>query len=467
MGREGEVVAELLTGFRAENPGIQVKVEQLPWSAAHEKLLTAFAGDATPDIAQLGNTWLPEFVALGALEPLDNFIAGAQGVDSADYFEGIWATNRIDQRVYGLPWYVDTRLLFYRRDLLQQAGYDKPADTWAAWRQQLHAIKRVVGPEKFAVLLPLNEYDPLVALALQSSQPDPLLRDGGRYGNFRGPGFRSTLDFYLSMYREQLAPPASSNQIANVWNEFARGYFSFYITGPWNIGEFRRRLPAALQTAWSTAPLPGPLGPGTSVAGGSSLALFNSSKNKPAAWALVSYLSRPAVQQRFRRLTGNLPPRRSAWADAELQADPQTQAFRQQLERVRPVPQVPEWERIATELRVLVEQVVHGGIKAQDMPAEMDRRADRMLDKRRWMLDHPRSSLAAPRQVGLSGTGDRPCGLSPASEGQPACWPAGQTSGPLQPACCQRPLALLPSKPPQGGPEPRQIASAASAWRLT
>lgn len=384
MGREGEVVTELLQGFRNEQPGIKVKVERLPWSAAHEKLLTAFAGDATPDIAQLGNTWLPEFVALGALQPLDAQIAGPQGVDSNDYFAGIWATNRIDGRVYGLPWYVDTRLLFYRRDLLQQAGFDRPADTWAGWEDQLQAIKRLVGPDRFSVLLPLNEFEPLVALALQTGEP--LLRDGGRYGNFRGAGFRRTLDFYLSLYREALAPPATSNQIANVWNEFARGYFSFYITGPWNIGEFRRRLPPALQDAWATAPLPGPDGPGASLAGGSSLALFARSQHKPQAWALVSYLSRPEVQQRFRRLTGNLPPRRSAWTDAELQADKHTQAFRAQLERVRPVPQVPEWERIATELRVLVEQVVHGDVEAADMPAEMDRRADLMLDKRRWMM---------------------------------------------------------------------------------
>ena len=389
MGREGEVAAELLRDFGRERPDIRVLVEQLPWSAAHEKLLTAFAGDATPDLAQLGNTWLPEFVALGALEPLDGLvnagIKGGDGIDAADYFGGIWDTNLIGGRLYGVPWYVDTRLLFYRRDLLAQAGFSAPPQDWGQWLEMMRGIKRVVGPDKFAVLLPLNEYDPLVALSLQ--QGEPLLRDGGRYGNFRGAGFQRTLDFYLSLYEQKLAPPASSNEIANVWNEFARGYFSFYITGPWNIGEFRRRLTPTLQNAWATAPLPGPNGPGASTAGGSSLALFAKSRRKEAAWALVSYLSRPAVQQRFRQLTGNLPPRRAAWDDAELRADVHTQAFREQLERVRPVPQVPEWERIATELRVLLEQVVHGKLRAQDMPAEMDRRADRMLEKRRWMLD--------------------------------------------------------------------------------
>lgn len=385
MGREGEVVSELLQGFQREEPGVVLRIEQLPWSVAHEKLLTAFAGDATPDLAQMGNTWLPEFVALGALEPLDALAQSAQGVEPADYFKGIWDTNVIGGRLYGLPWYVDTRVLFYRRDLLQQAGHAAPPRSWGEWKQMLVDIKRLVGPERFAVLLPLNEYDPLVALALQ--QEEPLLREGGRYGNFRSAGFARTLSFYLSMYTQQLAPPASSNEVANVWNEFGRGYFSFYITGPWNIGEFKRRLPASLKDAWMTAPLPGPGGPGASTAGGSSLALFARSPRKAAAWKVVRYLSRPDVQQRFHAMTGNLPPRRSAWAGEALQRDVYTAAFGEQLERARPVPQVPEWERIATELRIVLEAVVHGDLPAARMGEELDRRADRILEKRRWMLD--------------------------------------------------------------------------------
>ena len=120
MGREGEVAGELLKGFHQENPGLRVRVEQLPWSAAHEKVLTAFAGDATPDVAQMGNTWLPEMTALGALEPLDAWLARTSSIDRSDQFEGIWATNRMDEHTVGLPWYVDTRLLFVRQDLLDR-----------------------------------------------------------------------------------------------------------------------------------------------------------------------------------------------------------------------------------------------------------------------------------------------------------------------------------------------------------
>jgi len=295
MGREGEVVRELLRDFERDNPGIAIDIQGLPWTAAHEKLLTAFAGDSTPDLCQLGNTWIPEFAALDALEPLDARVAAAN-VPKDDHFQGIWDTNVVDGKLLGIPWYVDTRLLFYRRDILGDAGFREPPRDWTQWVRMLEAIK-ARNPKEFAVILPLNEYEPLVALSLQ--QQEPLLRDGGRFGNFRGDGFRRALDFYLSLFRRGLAPPANDTQIANVWNEFAKGHFTFYISGPWQIGEFKRRLPSQLRDAWMTAPLPGPTGPGASIAGGCSLAIFRRSRVKDAAWRVVEYLSRPGTQRRF------------------------------------------------------------------------------------------------------------------------------------------------------------------------
>jgi multiple sugar transport system substrate-binding protein len=380
MGREGEVVRQLIPDFEREHPGIRVEVQQLPWSAAHQKLLTAFAGDSLPDVAQLGNTWLPEFVALRAVDPVATSL-----VDAGDYFPGIWQTNVIDGTAYGVPWYIDTRLLFYRRDLLADAGYTAPPTTWSEWTGMLRAIKERAGAQRFSILLPLNEYEPLLALALQ--QEEPLLRDGEGRGNFRSAGFKRALQFYGDMFVGGLAPRTGSNQIANVWDEFARGYFTFYITGPWNIGEFKRRLPASMQDKWMTAPLPGPSGPGVSIAGGASLVVFSGSPKKQAAWQLVQYLSRPDVQLRFHALTGNLPPRRSTWNDATLAADAHARAFREQLERVKPAAKVPEWERIATDMQVVAEFMVQGGrMSVEEAAAEMDRRADRILEKRRWLL---------------------------------------------------------------------------------
>ncbi len=384
MGREAEVIAQLLPEFERRNPDVRVKVQQLPWTAAHEKLLTAFAGDALPDLCQLGNTWVPEFAALGALEPLDARVAASSIVVQDDYFAGIWDTNRIDGVLRGVPWYVDTRLIFYRRDLLAQAGFDHPPRSWEEWSRMMAAIKQR-SPDRYAILFPLNEFEPLLALSLQGSAP--LLADGGRRGDFRGEGFRRALDFYVAAFRNEWAPSMSNTQVSNVWTEFGRGLFAFYVSGPWNIAEFRKRLPPERQHDWMTAPLPGPSGPGASIAGGSSLVVFKASRRKDAAWRLVEYLSEPQVQQQFHALTGNLPPRRATWADVRLANDPYARAFREQLERVRPTPAVPEWERIVNEMQVVAEQVVHGRLSLQQAPGELDRRVDAMLDKRRWMLE--------------------------------------------------------------------------------
>jgi len=358
-------------------------VQQLPWTAAHEKLLTAFAGDATPDICQLGNTWIPEFVALGALEPLDSRLAHSSVV-RGDFFGGILDTNVIGEALYGVPWYVDTRLLFYRRDLLDAAGITAPPVSWAEWMRAFAAVKARAKPGQYAILLPLNEVEPLLALALQ--QDDALLRDGGRYGNFESGGFRRAFEFYVQMFRDGYAPLMTASDLANVWNEFGRGTFAFYVSGPWNIGEFDRRLPPALQHAWATAPLPGRGGPGASIAGGASLVLFRNSRVKEAAWQLVEFLARPDIELRFHALTGDLPPRRSAWDDRALAEDVHARAFREQLERVKPTPKVPEWERIADELRIVAERVARGSITIDEGVRDLDARTDRILEKRRWML---------------------------------------------------------------------------------
>lgn len=383
MGREGEVVKELLAGFEQANPAIKVKVQQLPWLSAQEKLLTAFAGDVTPDLCQLGNTWIPQFATLGAIAALDARVKQPGSVEASDYFPGIWESNRLGSALYGVPWYVDTRLMYYRKDLLAAAGFAQPPTSWDEWTRAMRAIKER-SPSDFGVLLPTNEYEQLLSFALQQSAP--LLRDHGRYGDFRNPEFRRTLTFYSGLFSSGLAPRMSSTAISNVWDEFAKGYYSFYISGPWNIGEFKRRLPASMQSTWATAPLPGPGGPGASIAGGASLVVFNRSKHQDAAWKVIAYLSQPEVQRRFYQLTGNLPPRRSAWSGAPLADDTYSAAFRDQLERAKSPPKVPEWERIGTEMRVVTEALVAGQMTLDRALTELDARTDRILEKRRWML---------------------------------------------------------------------------------
>ncbi|HEY7216354.1 MAG TPA: sugar ABC transporter substrate-binding protein [Thermoanaerobaculia bacterium] len=389
LGREGEVVRELVPGFEKRHPGIRVEVQQIPFTAAHEKLLTAYVGDSTPDAAQLGNTWIPEFASLRALAPLDARIARSNARHREDSFPGVWDTNVVDGQTWGLPWYVDTRLLFYRPDLVAAAGVPWPPRTWGQWREAMVGIKRLGGPGRFAILLPIDEYEQPVIFGLQTGAP--LLADGGRRGAFRDPRFRQAMSFYLDLYASRLAPGLDRQGLANLYQQFAEGYFAMVITGPWNLGEFRNRLPPEMQDRWATAPLPPPEEgmpyPGLSLAGGSSLVLFRHARHPEAAWQWLEYLSEPAQQKRFYELSGDLPGRPSTWKLAGLAADPKAAPFLAQLQQVASPPKVPEWERIANRMAQAAEQVMRGGRDLDSALAALDADVDRILEKRRWMLD--------------------------------------------------------------------------------
>jgi multiple sugar transport system substrate-binding protein len=373
FGREGEVLRALLPEFERQHPGIRVRVQQIPWTAAHEKLLTALVGDATPDVAQIGNTWIAEFVALGALAPLV--------ADSQDYFPGIWQTNVINGTLYGIPWYVDTRVIFYRSDLLAAAGYRTFPTSWTDWRQ---AMVKVRGGHT-AILLALNEWAGPIVLGMGVRAP--FLTPDGLHGAFEEPRFRRAFAFYVDLFRAGLAPALNSAQITNRYQSFAAGEFSMLLSGPWDIGEMSRRLPPSLAGKWMTAPMPAPdpPAPGASLAGGSSLAIFRRSPNQAAARALIAYLSEPAVEVRFYALTGDLPARESAWSDPVLDTNRYTAAFREQLHHVVPTPQVAEWEQIVTTVARYAEEAVRGGMTEDAALAALDRDVDRMLEKRRWL----------------------------------------------------------------------------------
>ena len=118
QGAEGEKLPELLKEFEAANPGVTVDVTPIPWDAAHNKYQTAIAGGQTPDIAQMGTTWMGDFA--------DAFDPTPANFADAGFFPGSVKSSEVNGTSVGVPWYVDTRVVFYRKDLAEQAGITRP-----------------------------------------------------------------------------------------------------------------------------------------------------------------------------------------------------------------------------------------------------------------------------------------------------------------------------------------------------
>ncbi|MGE5498826.1 MAG: sugar ABC transporter substrate-binding protein, partial [Syntrophothermus sp.] len=347
MGTEGETVQKLIPAFERANPGIHVEIQMIPWTTAQEKLITAFASGNTPDACQLGNTWIPQFQALNALEMLDPWVNSSKVIKKDNYFSGIWDTNVLNGNTFGIPWYIDTRLLFYRTDILARAGYNNPPKTWAELYDVSRKIKAMEGSSgRYAIYLPTNEWAPFVIFGLQNGSD--ILKDNGRYGDFSNIKFREAFDYLIKFHKDGLAPEGIS-QVTNVYQAFHDGYFAMYISGPWNIKEFEKWMTGSLNDKWMTSALPSPDGnkPGLSLAGGSSLVLFKESTHKKEVWKFFEYLSSTPVQLRFYKEINDLPALKEAWLDSSITGNKYMKAFFIQFQYVVATPKVPEWEQIA------------------------------------------------------------------------------------------------------------------------
>ncbi len=388
LGSEGEFVKQLIPKFEAENPGIKVKVQMTPWTAAQEKLISAFASDNLPDVFQLGNTWIPQFAQLDAIANLNEWLQKSKVIQKEKYFEGIWDTNVIDSLVYGIPWYIDTRVLFYRTDVLQKAGFNSPPKTWDELYLLSKKIKEVnKNIERYAIYIPTNEWANFIIFGLQNGAD--ILKDNNTYGNFSSKKFTEAFTYLVNFYKENLTPLGVS-QVTNVYQAFAEEYFSMYISGPWNISEFKKWMTGDLKDKWMTAALPGPdeNTKGVSLAGGSSLVISRKSKHKSEAWKLIEFLSKSETQIEFYHLVNDLPAVKEAWKDTSLSSNIYMKAFYEQFNYVVATPKIPEWEQIVfSKLQQYVELAARNVLTVKEALKKLDDDVNVILEKRRWMLN--------------------------------------------------------------------------------
>ena len=203
------------------------------------------------------------------------------------------------------------------------------------------------------------------------------------YGAFDDPATMEALRFYMTFFKDSLAV-RSMTEVSNLYQGFSDGLFAMMITGPWNVNELRKRAPE-LRGEWSTAQVPANKN-FNSIAGGSSLVIFNNTKHPIAAWKFIEFLSQPEIQIEFFQLTRDLPAVKAAWNAGEIYRDKEMAAFYTQLENVVPTPKIAEWEQVAVKIQEHLEQVIFGRITLEKAVENLNKDVDRILEKRQWLL---------------------------------------------------------------------------------
>ncbi|KNE22342.1 sugar ABC transporter substrate-binding protein [Virgibacillus pantothenticus] len=360
MGEEGKLLKQLTEKFEKENEGIKVDVQAIPWDSAHDKLLTAVASGNGPDILQLGTTWVPEFAEAGALLDLTEYMEEHPEFAPENYFDGAAEIMQFDDQIVGIPWYVDTRVLYYRTDLLAEVGYDKAPETWEELQD---AAKKLAdrGEDQYGLDIDQNDQITPFIFAWQNGY-DANLKENKL--NFDTPEFIGAMEYYTSFFKEGSSQVEQGEDIIQA---FANGKKPMFFSGPWMVNILNEQAPDA-EGKWSVAVMPGKETKASSM-GGATLSIFHNSENVDNALKFLSYMNETETQLEWLDISNTLPSKPESWENPKLQDDPMYSVFGEQLKESKAGLQTEQFERIAQELLSSLERVNAGGA---DLKAEME-----------------------------------------------------------------------------------------------
>ncbi|MGW7633031.1 ABC transporter substrate-binding protein [Streptomyces griseoincarnatus] len=362
-------LGSVLDGWNRTHPGEEVTLVELPDSAdeTRAQMITDLrAGEGGRfDVLNIDVSWTSEFAAAGWIRPLprDRFPLDAflpPVVDTATY----------DDRLYAVPYVTNAGLLLYREDVLDEAGVAPPR-TWAELERAAKTLAPARGLDGYAgQFLP---YEGLTVNAAEAvySAGGTILGDEGERVTVDSRAARKGIGFLARGVREDWIPEeALAYKEEESKRAFQDGRLLFLRN--WPYAYVAASAPGSKVAGKVGAmPLPGPDGPGTSVLGGSNLAVSSHTEHPDSAARLLAYLTGERVQRQV--LTrGALPPvRADLYDDPELvRRFPYLPTLRESVLAAAPRPKSPRYDQVS----LAVQAVVHDAMSGRQTPEAAVRR---------------------------------------------------------------------------------------------
>ncbi|MGW5638321.1 ABC transporter substrate-binding protein [Streptomyces sp. NPDC003832] len=364
----------LLEGWNRAHPGERVTLVELPDSAdeTHAQMATDLRDDGRGrfDLLNIDVNWTSEFAAAGWIRPLPR-----ERFPLESFLPPVVDTATYDGRLYAVPYVTNAGLLLYRKDVLAAEG-EQPPRTWA----ELERLARTVAPEHgldgyAGQFLPYEGLTVNAAEAVYSAGGSILGGEGERV-TVDSAAAREGIGFLARGVREGWIPRrALSYKEEESKAAFQEGRLLFLRNWPYAyVVASAEGSPVAGKV--SAVPLPGPDGPGTSVLGGSNLAVSRHARHPDSAARLMAYLTSERVQRQV--LTrGALPPVRAALYEdpALVRAFPYLPTLRESVLTAAPRPKSPRYDQVS----LVVQAVVRDAMTGRTTPAAAVRRLAREL----------------------------------------------------------------------------------------
>ena len=334
-----QLMASVIAQFEKENPDIKVNLISLPWEQAYQKLLTMYAAGEGPDVTEMTEKWVAQFVSLRALADLKSNLRSWDKWN--DYTEAARKMSTIAGNTsYIIPWGFYERALYYRADWFQEAGLKPPA----TFEDFVNAAEQLTDKGKgrfgYALRGGAGCWDNIQLWMLG------YLGDGNYFDkkgncNLNKPGAVKGLEKLADLYRKGYASPDSVTWGFNdIVGAFYSGHAAMLDQDPDTLSAVRDHM---TPNTYAVAPLPvGPTGKSFFQLGFPGWSMSKSTKHPKESWKLLSFLASPAINEKFAQDTGAIPVAKSSQGN-DFWKDPIYKAWFTEINGTQYTKIIPPW----------------------------------------------------------------------------------------------------------------------------
>lgn len=297
-----ELLNELIGEFEEANPDIQVELVSPPTDQADQKIQQMLQSGSGVDVLEVRDLTVGPFSTNGWLHDMTEEFDGWKGWDALTQNATDVATA--SGKTYFIPYGFYGISLFYRTDLVDQAGFDGPPESWEDLLDQASAIQDPgANTYGYAFRGGKNGYTNAV-LAISAYVADDIdvanaykLTNGDSI--FSAPEALDALELYFSLF-ERASPPSSvAWGYPEMVEGFSNGSTGFLLQDPEVIAAVQQSTAITAQQ-WNTAPmLVGPTGKAIQPLATAGWGIAEASEHKEEAAKLIQFLSEGDASIRF------------------------------------------------------------------------------------------------------------------------------------------------------------------------
>jgi len=356
---------EILNIFKKENPDIEIVREVGPHSstAFHDMLTQKLKNRSEDvDVFLMDVIWPPEFGAAGWAMPLDELFPEEK---RNEFLEGTIIANTYNGHIYGIPLFIDSGMLFYRKDLLEKYKLPVPV----TWQEMVNTAEWIVQEEKrqgneiYGFTGQFKQYEGLVCDMMEyilSNGGYIIDPETGKIG-LEDESTINAIKFVRDNIIGEIAPKGVlTYQEPESLDLFIQGKAVFHRNWPyaWEISNNPEKSKIAGKVG--IARLPFFAGhKSVSTLGGWQVGISNFTKNKDAAWRFAKFLTSTRVQKILAIKAGRAPTRKALYEDPDiLKLYPHFKKMKEVFLTAYPRPRTPLYPAISNVLQRFFSKVI-------------------------------------------------------------------------------------------------------------